>query len=534
MRSLPALAPQFWRRHFLLHLAAFILLSLWIVDQTRPVALPDLHLAEGERLHCVSYAPYHRPGQTPLDPTTRIPKAQIAADLASLAKITACVRIYAVDQGLQYVPELAQPLGLKVLLGAWIGRNPLENKVQIDTAVALANRYPDTVRALIVGNEVLLRREQSEAAMLALLQDVRGRVQVPVTYADVWEFWLRHPSLAQQVDFLTIHILPYWEDEPVAVEGALAHVAEIRQRMLTHFGKPVLIGETGWPSAGRQREEARPGRLEQARFVRSFIRQAHDQGWEYNLIEAIDQPWKRLLEGTVGGYWGMLDRELQPKFPLAGAMAERISAQPYFSAAAIGGVLALVLAGLLGRMRSWRLLTYAAAGAWAGGVLWLGWEHALLAYRTPLEWAVLGLVALAGAGLVLGSAAAHNPALSGAAGAWQRRSAWVLPALRLLLLFGAATAALLLLVDPRYRDFPLALYGIALPLLLTLGRLAASGWEEKLCAAVILVCGVGRWAMEPLNPQAQAWLAVCVLLALAGFASSSKASSTAGALGSQQ
>jgi exo-beta-1,3-glucanase (GH17 family) len=529
-----ACSSAFWRKHFFLHLLAFLALTFWVGSQTRPVALPELHLAEGERMDCVSYAPYHRTGQTPLDPAMRIPREQIADDLAALAPLTKCVRIYAVDQGLEHVPELAQQLGLKVLLGAWIGRDPLANRVQLETAILLANRYPDTVRAFIVGNEVLLRQEQTEAAMRAMLDEVRGRVRVPVTYADVWEFWLRHPSLAQGVDFLTIHILPYWEDDPVAVDQALTHVAQVRQYMLKHYKKPVLIGETGWPSEGRQREGARPGTVEQALYVRSFIRKAHDEGWEYNLIEAIDQPWKRQLEGTVGGYWGILDRDLQPKFPFAGTIRERVSMQPYLWAAFAGAVLCLGLALLPGRARSWRLLAQGASGAWAGGALWLGWEHALAAYRNPWEGTVLGIVALAGAGLVLGMAARKDQVYPGFLEAWQqRRNRW-LPALRMVVLFSAATAALLLLADPRYRDFPIWLYALPLGALLTLGRLAHSGQEEKLCAAIIALGGIARWAMEPLNPQAQAWLVLCLLLAFAGLANTSKASNADGAESSKQ
>ena len=527
-------SPAFWRRHFFLHFIAFLILSFWVAAQTRPVALPDLHLAEGERLDCVSYAPYHRPGQTPLNPAMRIPREQIAADLAALAPITHCVRIYAVDQGLEYVPELAQKLGLKILLGAWIGRDPVANRTQLETAIRLANLYPDTVRAVIVGNEVLLRQEQPETAMRAMLDEVRGRVSVPVTYADVWEFWLRHPSLAEGVDFLTIHILPYWEDEPVAVGQALEHVAQVRQRMLEHYKKPVLIGETGWPSAGRQREGARPGTVEQALYVRSFIRKAHDEAWDYNVIEAIDQPWKRQLEGTVGGYWGILDQDLQPKFPFAGPVQERTSVQPYLLAALAGSTLCLGLAYLLGYTRSWRLLTHAAAGAWAGGVLWLAWEHGQVAYRNPWEWTVLGVIALTGIGLVLGMVGRrdqHNvPGFMEAIR--QKQNRWI-PALRMTVLFAAATAALLLLADPRYRDFPLPLYAIPLLGLLTLSRWSRTGREEKLCAGIIALGGIARWAMEPLNPQAQAWLALCLLLAAAGLASSSKASTTAGADGSK-
>ena len=529
-----ASSTAFWRRHFILHFAAFLALTFWVARQTQPVSLPDLHLAEGEKLACVSYAPYHEPGQTPFDPNMRIPRAQIAADLAALSKVAACVRIYAVDQGLEYVPELAGQYGLKVLLGAWIGRDPAANRFQIDTAVRLANQYPESVRAVIVGNEVMLRREQPEAALRAMLDEVRGRVQVPVTYADVWEFWIKHPSLAGGVDFLTIHILPYWEDNPIAVEDAVDHVAAIRQHMLEHAQKPVLIGETGWPSEGRQRAGARPGIVEQARFVRSFIRRAHDEGWDYNLIEAIDQPWKRLSEGTVGGYWGMLDVDLQPKFPLAGAVKARASMQPYLLAALAGLFLTAALAWHA-RKQGWRLLTSIASGAWAGGALWLGWEHALVAYRTPLEWAVLGAVALSGAGLVLGMAGRQSEILlNGIVPAWRSRGGLMIAGLRMTVLFCAATAALLLLADPRYRDFPYWIYAVPLLSLLTLRGLSVSGREEKLCAVLIALCGIGRWLMEPLNPQAQAWLALCLLLAYAGLARISNESTTAGAAKSQQ
>lgn len=532
----PGHAPSstFWRRQFLLHLLAFLLLSGWVGWQTRPISLPDLHLAEGERLACVSYAPYHKPGQSPFDPAMWIPKAQIAADLEALSKITKCVRIYAVDQGLEYVPELAGNYGLKVLLGAWIGRDPINNRFQIENVIRLANQYPENIRAVIVGNEVMLRREQPEAALLAMINEVKSQVKVPVTYADVWEFWIKHPSLVGGVDFLTIHILPYWEDYPIGVEHAIDHVGSIRAYMLKQFGKPVLIGETGWPSEGRQREEARPGIVEQARFVRTFIRKAHDESWDYNFIEAIDQPWKRLSEGTVGGYWGMLDTELEPKFPLQGPLQERASLMPYLLTALLGMLLTTFMA-FKARKRSWHLLTWTTAGLWSGGMLWLGWEHALVAYRNPLEWTVLGAVALSGALLVLGLAAKNeNSPITGFSEAWRQRRALAIPALRLGVLFSAATAAVLLLADPRYRDFPYALYALPVLGLLTLRGYSATGREERICAMLIGAGGIGRWLMEPMNPQAQAWLALSLLLAFAGFTRTSSDSTAPGAAKSQE
>ena len=131
---------------------------------------------------------------------------------------------------------------------------------------------------------------------------------MPVTYADVWEFWLRNREVYDAVDFVTIHILPYWEDFPVRAKFAASHVDDIRKRMAVAFpDKEILIGETGWPSAGRMREGALPSRTNQARVVSEILDLAKREKFRVNLIEAYDQPWKRQLEGTVGGYWGLID-----------------------------------------------------------------------------------------------------------------------------------------------------------------------------------------------------------------------------------
>jgi glucan 1,3-beta-glucosidase len=521
---------RFWLATFIVNLAALVALAAWIALETRPVALPELHLEAGERLRCVSYAPYHEPGQTPLDPHTRIPREQIEADLTALAGLTECVRIYSVDQGLEQVPAIARALGLKVLLGAWIGAEPPRNRTQLDTAVRLANTYPDTVRALIVGNEVLLRREQTPAALKAYIDDAKLRVSVPVTYADVWEFWLRQPELARSVDFVTAHILPFWEDQPVAIDKALEHVAKAREIVARQLGKPVLIGETGWPSAGRQREVSRPSLVNQARYIREFVARARAEGWDYNLIEAIDQPWKRRLEGTVGGFWGMLDSALRPKFSFTTPVAERADASPAWIAIAAGGAAGLALALLGGRGHAGRrlkCLASTASGGVVGGVLLLQWEHAQLAYRDALEWSLLAAVSAVGAAIpALIAWWSGQGRIEAAARAWRRHAAQhsiagAIALARLTVLFAAATAATLLAVDPRYRDFPLQLYAapaVSLAVLALAARgVVSAGVEERLLGTLIALAGTARWLMEPFNPQAVAWLGVCLLLALGGL-----------------
>ncbi len=281
-----------------------------------PVTLARAPIDPAAKLDCVSYAPF-RGSQTPLNSSLIISPSQIEEDLAQLAQVSNCIRTYSVDNGLEKVPELASKVGLKVLLGVWIGNGRLKNAQLIETAVALSKDYPDTVQAIVVGNEVLLHGDMTAADLGALIRSVKARVKVPVSYADVWEYWLRYREVAEDVDFVTIHVLPYWEDFPVRAERAAAHVAAIRQQVAVAFpGKDILIGETGWPSNGRMREGALPSRANQARVVSEILDIAKREHFHVNLIEAYDASWKREWEGTVGGNWGLFDgvhREL--KYP---------------------------------------------------------------------------------------------------------------------------------------------------------------------------------------------------------------------------
>ena len=366
-----------------------------------PVTLTRAPVDSAAKLDCVSYAPF-RGDQTPLNPNLIVSEEQIQEDLVQLAKISDCVRTYSVDNGLDKVPEVASRVGLQVLLGIWIGNNRVKNAQLVDTAVALARNYPGTIRAIIVGNEVLLHGDMSPSDLRELIRSVKARVNVPVTYADVWEYWLRYREVQDAVDFVTIHILPYWENLPVRAEDAAAHVATIHQRVAVAFpGKQILIGETGWPSMGRMREGALPSRTNQARVISEILDLAKREKIHVNLIEAYDASWKRYWEGTVGGNWGLFDakhREL--KYP----PGEAISNYPLWKLQ-MGAGMALSLsvfaaAWMASRKRPWppRFTSWiaAAASATTAGILagvafdkmlyesfgfggWLGWGSLLAA-----------------------------------------------------------------------------------------------------------------------------------------------------------
>jgi exo-beta-1,3-glucanase (GH17 family) len=306
-------------------------------------------------LQSVSFAPY-RPGQSPLTRTFPTPD-QIDQDLKRLQGKVRSVRTYSAGENLEAVPQRAGKYGIKVWHGAWLNDNDKENLEQINLLIDHANRYPDTIERVIVGNEVLLRKDLTVNQLRGYIRQVKSRVKQPVTYADVWEFWLRNPSLADEVDFITIHLLPYWEDEPIGLDrrdpdGSLRienHLRAIFKKVQERFpDKKIVIGETGWPSDGRMRSDARPGRVEQVRYFSIFRSLAEREHFDYNIVEAFDQYWKARQEGTVGAAWGLLDAQRNDKFQLG----QSVSAEPHWRM--LFTLSTILSAGLLVAFASWK------------------------------------------------------------------------------------------------------------------------------------------------------------------------------------
>ena len=501
-----------------------------------PITLVRAPIDPNAKLLCVSYAPF-RGAQTPLLPTTHIEREQIAEDLAQLAKISDCVRTYSIESGLDQVPEVASKVGLKVIQGIWLGSNRLKNLAQISTVVGLVKQYPDVITSVVVGNEVLLRGEMTSTDLAATIRSVKAQVApVPVTYADVWEFWLRYREVYEAVDFVTIHILPYWEDFPIRAKYAAAHVDAIRKQMAVAFpNKEILIGETGWPSTGRMREGALPSRTNQARVVSEILDLAKRESFRVNLIEAYDQPWKRELEGTVGGYWGLFDSVQRAlKYPPGVA----ISNYPLWKLQMGCGMgLSFCIFGaawLTLRRRPWtpRLASWIAVGiiATASGIL-LGVAADKMFYESYgfggwLRWGALlaaGVAAplLSASALMSGRAPPTFLELLGPRQDRTRSVSAVLLGITLIVtvLIGAETA-LGFVFDPRYKDFPFAALTMAvLPVaLLTLLNRPQQGprpISEAVFAGLFAMAALFTLFNEGLNNWQSMW--TCALYFLLGL-----------------
>ena len=483
-------------------LAVAVIALLGLVDAAgwwwfnRPV---PVELSFNEPFPSVSFAPFRR-GQSPIS-REYPPPEQIAEDLKSLVGVTRGVRTYTSLEGMDVVPEAARKYGLEVTHSAWLGAKPAINDRETDALIKAANAYPDTIKRVIVGNEVLLRQDLPPDQLISYIRKVKAKVSQPVSYADVWAFWLKYPQVAKEVDYITIHILPYWEDEPIGVDGAAEHIVMIYRMMAEAFpGKPILIGEAGWPTRGRSRGPAVANMENGARFVRTLARVSKENGFDYNVVEAFDQPWKALMEGTVGANWGVVDAERRVKFAMSGP----VDPSPFWARHAALAVILGSAAGLFYLRRPERYsvkagLAVAILAQLAGGLaVWQAVNAVAIAYNTLDDlWAYARILAHAALAVVMIRAAGEGFQT----GAAPFRCGW---GEKLVPVYGfcAITISALLLVNGRYRDIPpveflvpcIGLTAFALARMVVLGL----NWREAF-AAGRLFSGVSPRFLAPIN-----------------------------------
>lgn len=290
------------------------------------------------KLMSLSFAPF-RDGFSPIEHKFPLPE-HIDQDLGLLADKTLNIRTYSTLGGMEPTPDIARKYGVAMTQGGWIGNSDEGNKQEIEALIKSANAHPDVVKRVIVGNEVLLRKDMDVDSLIGHIREVKQAIKQPVSYADVWSIYMRYPQLFNEVDFISIHILPYWEDEPIAVDHAAEHIERVVKKIEDKAlslgqSKPILIGESGWPSIGRQRGDAVPSVVNETKFIRSMVQVADRHGFDYNIVEAFNQPWKSNHEGVVGANWGLLSIDREPILSLTGPINENPHWRMHFGLATI-------------------------------------------------------------------------------------------------------------------------------------------------------------------------------------------------------
>ena len=461
----------------------------------------------GAKFNSLSYAPYQA-WQSPLSksyPTG----AEVAADLKLIATEANGIRTYSAIEGNYDIGALAKQAGLKVWLGIWLSSNPADNAKEIAAGIAEANAHPDTITRVVVGNEVLLRRDLSVNDLIADIDTVHARVKQPVAYADVTDFWRKFPQVAPHVDIVMIHFLPYWEDKPLNLDAAIANIKTTTDQFKTLFpGKIISIGETGWPSRGRWRQDAAPSRVNEAVFLREFVTLADQEHVDYNLIEAFDQPWKYRDEGVAGANWGIWNAHRVQKFPLNGGVVEHPDWPWYAVLGALFGSILFASTGLSNirlAVPSFMLgNAFAIACAGTLPMLYTHWLVLDALVNLPLQAIFAFFIIRRAAAILAGEPLpAHTPAAVTFAALRRGRLLFNYDSLWTIFLTSAAIFQAMLVFDPRYRDAPMPVFII--PVIAALFRFWTKdkplplAWEDLLAANVLAVGALASAIMEGAN-----------------------------------
>jgi exo-beta-1,3-glucanase (GH17 family) len=295
--------------------------SGWRPGNAAPAAAPaPLPPAERARLdeafratlargvHGLCFSPYLEGQQ----PGAQVGEAQIRERLAIVRPHTRWVRSFSCTDGHEHTPRIARELGLKTLVGAWLGTDAAINQRELDGVVAVARAGHADIVA--VGNEVLLREDLGEDELLAHIERVKLALPgVPVGYVDAYFLFEMHPRITAACDVVMTNCYPFWEGCPR--EHALAYMQAMLARVRAAApGKRVLISETGWPDQGSAFEGAVPGHEAAMRYFVDTAVWAEQERIEWFHFAAFDEAWKVGAEGDVGAFWGLWDKNGRPKF----------------------------------------------------------------------------------------------------------------------------------------------------------------------------------------------------------------------------
>jgi exo-beta-1,3-glucanase (GH17 family) len=248
-------------------------------------------------------------GQKPGDLIT---EAQVRRRMEILKPHTRWIRSFSCTEGNEHIPKIAKELGLKTLVGAWLGDDPEVNRREIEGLIDLAQAGLVDIAA--VGNEVMYRKDLTEDALLEFIREVKNRIPgIPVGYVGAYYEFRERPAITDLCDVVLCNCYPFWEGCPF--ENSLAYMQDMhRQATAAAAGKPVVITETGWPSQGENLKGSIPG-YHQARdyFINTQLWSANDDIPVF-YFSSFDESWKVGAEGEVGAYWGIWDKNEQLKF----------------------------------------------------------------------------------------------------------------------------------------------------------------------------------------------------------------------------
>ena len=260
------------------------------------------------KIHGLCFSPYVE-GQ---GPGTQLGEAQIRERLSVIQPYVHWIRSFSCSEGNELIPQIAAENGLKTMVGVWLDDNREQNEIELANAIEIAKAGHAGI--LAVGNEVLLRGDLPEDELIDYINRAKQAApDVDVGYVDAYFEFQVHPRVTEACDIILANCYPFWEGCPA--DHALLYMKEMyRRAQHAANGKKVIISETGWPNIGTPTDGAVPS-FENA--IKNFIdtyRWAEQDGIEIFYFSSFDETWKVDAEGDVGAYWGLWDKDGNPKY----------------------------------------------------------------------------------------------------------------------------------------------------------------------------------------------------------------------------
>jgi exo-beta-1,3-glucanase (GH17 family) len=273
-------------------------------DELRQLVLKMLKA----KIHGLSFSPYTE-GQ---GPGTSLGEEQIRARLSIIEPYVGWIRTFSCTDGHELVPRIAHEKGLKTLVGVWLDDDREHNELELENAIRVArDGYADV---LGVGNEVLLRGDLSEDELLDYLNRAREALpNIDIGYVDAYFEFAAHPRIAEACDVILANCYPFWESCPA--QHALLYMKEMyRTAQAAANGKRVIVSETGWPNIGSAEGGAIPSYENAIKYLVDTFQWAEAENIEIFYFSSFDEAWKVDAEGDVGAYWGLWDKDGNPKY----------------------------------------------------------------------------------------------------------------------------------------------------------------------------------------------------------------------------
>ena len=259
-------------------------------------------------MYGLCFSPYEE-GQKPGD---LISESQIRRKLELIKPYTKWIRTFSCTDGNEQIPILAKEYGLKTLVGAWLGDDPIINEDEINGLINLTNQGCVDIAA--VGNEVMYREDLSEDELIDYINRVKSAIpNTPVGYVDAYYEFTDRPKITDVCDVILANCYPFWEG--CSLEYSLVYMKQMYfQAMSAANGKKVIITETGWPSQGANLEGAFPSYENALKYFINAQNWSNDENIEMFYFSSFDESWKVGSEGDVGAFWGLWNKDEKLKF----------------------------------------------------------------------------------------------------------------------------------------------------------------------------------------------------------------------------